>query len=81
MNIEILKEFFGWMTVINVGMYTFTAIACISMKGFLNRISGKMFGVSEETGKAIVYGYIGMYKLLFIVFNLAPWLALTIMVK
>ena len=81
MNIEILKELFGWMTVINLGLYIWTSVACIFMKGFLSRISVKMFDVSEETGKAIIYGYVGMYKLLFLVCNLVPWLALTIMVK
>lgn len=79
MNIEIVKEFFGWMTLVNLAFYIWTAIACVFMKGFVSRISGKMFGVSEETGKAIIYGYVGMYKLFFIVFNLVPWLALVIM--
>lgn len=79
MNIEILKEFFGWMTLINLGFYMWTAIMCVVCKGCMSRIAGKMFGVSEATGKAIIYGYVGMYKLLFMVFNLVPWLALTIM--
>ena len=81
MSIEILKEFFGWMTLVNLGLYMWTAIMCIVCKGFMTRVAGKMFGVAEETGKAIIYGYVGMYKLLFISFNLIPWLALTIMVK
>ena len=81
MNIEMLKELFGWMTLINLGFYMWTAIMCVVCKGFLSNIAGKMFGVSDETGKAIIYGYVGMYKLLFIVFNLVPWLALTILVK
>ena len=81
MNIEILKELVGWMTLINLGLYMWTVIMCVACKGFMTRVSGKMFGVSEETGKSIIYGYVGMYKLLFIVCNLVPWLALTIMVK
>lgn len=79
MNIEIMREFFGWMTLVNLAAYIWTAAACVFMKGFINRMSSKMFGVSEETGKAVIYGYVGMYKLFFIVFNLVPWIALTIM--
>ncbi|MDF7800789.1 hypothetical protein P4C99_15045 [Pontiellaceae bacterium B1224] len=79
MNLEIMREFFGWMTLINLGFYMWTAIMCIFVKGFISRISGAMFGVDEATGRSIIYGYVGMYKLLFIVFNLVPWIALTIM--
>lgn len=79
MNLELLKAFFGWMTLINLGFYVWTALMCMFAKGLLSRVSGKMFGVDETTGRAIIYGYIGMYKLLFIVFNLVPWIALTIM--
>ena len=79
MNIESLREFFGWMTLINLVMYMWTAFACVFMKGFLSRMSGKMFGVSEDAGKSIIYGYVGMYKLFFITFNLVPWIALMIM--
>lgn len=78
MNIEILKECFGWMTLINLGFYLWTVIMCVVCKGLMSRIAVKMFGVGEATGKAIIYGYVGLYKLLFIVFNLVPWLALTI---
>lgn len=79
MNLEILKTFFGWMTLLNLGFYIWTAVMCVIAKGFLIRVSGRMFGVDEKTGQAIIYGYVGMYKLLFIVFNLVPWLALTLM--
>jgi hypothetical protein len=79
MDMYTLKAFFGWMTLINLGFYIWTALMCVCCKGVLTSVSGKMFGVSEATGKAIIYGYVGTYKLLFIVFNLVPWLALVIM--
>ncbi len=79
MNIEIMREFFGWMTLINLLMYSWTAIACIFMKDFLNKVVGKMFGVSDEFNRAALYSYVAAYKVLFIVFNLVPWLALVIM--
>ena len=79
MDIYVLKEFFGWMTLVNLGFYTWTAVLCICCQGLVTRISGKIFGVGEETNKAILYGYVGAYKLLFIVFNLVPWIALVIM--
>ena len=79
MDIFMLKSFFGWMTLINLVLYSWTAIMCVCCKGLLVRISGGMFGVGEDAGKAILYSYLGIYKLLFIVFNLTPWIALVIM--
>jgi bacteriorhodopsin len=38
-----------------------------------------MFGLSQDTVNAILYGFLGFYKLVFIVFVLVPWIALVIM--
>lgn len=79
MDLLLLREFFGWMTLVNLAFYIWTAVMCLCCKGKLVRISVNMFGVSEEAGKSIIYSYVGAYKLLFITFNLVPWLALVIM--
>ncbi|VGO23112.1 DUF6868 family protein [Pontiella sulfatireligans] len=79
MNVVMLKEFFGWMTVINLGLFIFSAVMCMFARGMIQRTHGKLFCLSDEAINAFVYGYIGIYKILFIVFNLVPWLALVIM--
>ena len=79
MDMALLKEFFMWMTVINFGLFMWSVIMCILAKGFIYRVHGKMFGLSQETVNAMLYGFLGFYKIVFIVFVLAPWIALTIM--
>lgn len=79
MTIELLRSFFGWMTLINLGLFTWTAVMCITARGLIQRMHGKMFGLSEEAINAFLYGYLGFYKIVFIAFNLVPWLALVIM--
>ena len=79
MDLLLLREFFGWMTLINLAFYLWTAVMSVGCRKLVVGISSKMFGVSEDAGKLIIYGYVGGYKLLFITFNLVPWLALTIM--
>lgn len=79
MNIAILKEFFMWMTVVNFGLLLWSAIMCMLAKGFIYRVHGKMFGLSQDTISAMLYGFLGVYKIVFIVFVLAPWIVLTIM--
>ena len=79
MNIELLKTFFMWCTVINLILFSWTAIMCIYCKGFIYRVHGKMFGLSQDTVNSMIYGFLAIYKIVFIVFVLVPWIALTIM--
>ena len=79
MDIATLKEFFMWMTMINFGLFMFSAIMCMLCKGFIQRVHGKMFGLAPETINAFLYGFLGVYKMVFMIFVLIPWIALTIM--
>lgn len=78
MNMAILKEFFMWCTIINLGLFTWSAIMCMACKGFIQRVHGKMFDLPPETINSMLYGFLGFYKIVFIVFVLAPWIALEI---
>jgi len=79
MNLVILRELFMWMTVINLVIFMWSAIMCMAMKNFIARFHGRMFGLSPEAIKATLYGFLGVYKIVFIVFVFVPWLALLIM--
>jgi hypothetical protein len=76
MNIDQITILFGWMTLINVGIMILSAILIVSLKPFIGKFHGRLFGLSEETLNPILYGYLGIYKVLIIVFNLVPYLAL-----
>lgn len=78
MDISMLKEFFMWMTVINLLLFMWSAIMCMALKNFIVRFHGRLFGLSPEAIKASLYGFLGVYKIVFIVFVLVPWLALLI---
>ena len=78
MNMAILSEFFMWMTIINVLIIILTAVLFMLLKDIAVRIHGKMFGLSPEAICAALYGYLGVYKIVFIVFCLVPWLTLKI---
>ncbi len=79
MNMALLKDFFMWCTIINLGIFMWSAVMCMAAKGFIYRVHGKMFGLSQDTVNAMLYGFLGFYKIVFIVFVLVPWIALTIM--
>lgn len=79
MDISTLKEFFMWMTVLNVGIMMLQSFLCMGIKDLIGRMHGKMFGLSPEAVKVAIYGYLGVYKVCVVIFCLTPWLALVIM--
>lgn len=79
MNIEAVRAFFGWMTLINLGIFALSTVLCIALRRLIQCMHGRMFGLGPEAINAFIYGYIGLYKVLFIVFNLVPWIVLVIM--
>ena len=79
MDMVLLKEFFMWCTIVNFVIFMWAAIMCMFGQGLIQRVHGKMFGLAPETINAFLYGYLGFYKIVFIVFVLVPWIALTIM--
>jgi hypothetical protein len=76
---EMLYELFMWMTVINLVVFIWSAVMCMLLKNLIVRIHGKLFGLSPEAIKATLYGFLGVYKIVFIVFVFVPWVALSIM--
>lgn len=76
MNIEQLIEFFKWMTIINIGLLLFSTFAVMTMKSLMVKMHSKLFGVTETQISAVVYAYLGMFKVLIIVFNIVPYIAL-----
>ena len=79
MDLEQLTELFQWMTLLNAGILTLSAILVMALKGTVYRLHAKLFGLSESEVAAVSYTYLGLYRALFLVFNLAPWLALSMM--
>ena len=78
-SIEVLTTFFGWCSVINIGVLVFTTLVLMLMKDAISSIHAKLFGVNQENLPLIYFGYLGYYKVAILVFNLVPYLALKLM--
>ncbi|HKY56713.1 MAG TPA: hypothetical protein VJL80_01585 [Aeromicrobium sp.] len=79
-SIEFWTEFFGWCTVLNLGIYLISVVALFAMRSVVVSQGLRWFGVSEEAVLQTTYQWIGTYKLAIILFALVPWLALKLMV-
>ena len=77
-SLETLTAFFGWMTIINIGIYLISAIAIWLAPGWAFRINSRIFGIEESVVREATLNYIGNYKLAITVLCFAPWAALKI---
>ncbi|MDX2503148.1 MAG: hypothetical protein QNL62_01535 [Gammaproteobacteria bacterium] len=78
-SIETVREFLGWCSVINVGMLLISTLMLTVMRGWIVNIHASMTGVSKTELPRIYLEFLGNYKMLIIVLNLVPYIALRIM--
>lgn len=79
MDIATVKTFFMWCTIINMGLLILSSLVCVFLRDFSYRMNNLVFSVSREAFNAVLFGFIAFWKIVFIVFNLVPHIALTIM--
>ena len=74
MSVESLREFLGWCTVINMAMLLVATIFAGPLRGAVQGIHAKMFGLSEEDLARAYFQYVAQYKIVTVIFNLVPYL-------
>lgn len=78
MNLEMLTAFFGWMALINIAFLTISSVMLMMMKDWVAGLHGRLFGVDATKVKHTIYGWLGAYKILLLIFSLVPYIALRI---
>ncbi len=78
MNIQILKSFFLWCSIINIALLLLSTLICIYAPDWLYSMHGNWFSLSSETLNIIMYSYLGLFKIFIYIFNIAPLIALSI---
>ena len=78
MDIDTVRAFFMWCTVINGAILTLSSLILVFGGSFVFRMHRRWFPMPRETFNALIYGFIGFYKVIFITLNLVPYLALAL---
>ncbi len=78
MTLELVRSTLMWCTVINFGLLIWWFVGFMVARDWMRRLHGKWFKLSDETIDAIHYAGMAIFKLLIIVFNLVPYIALLI---
>lgn len=79
MEIQLLRAFFGWCTVINGGLLIFSFLICVLGGDWIYRMHSRWFPISREAFHLAIYCFIGGMKILVLLLNLTPYLALSIL--
>jgi hypothetical protein len=78
MDLETLRAFFMWCSIINVALLIFSFVICATGRNLIHSFHSRIFPMSEETFYAIIYSWLGLYKIIIFTFNIIPYIALSI---
>jgi len=78
MDIQTPTSFFMWCIIMNGALLLLWATFCISAPDLVYRTQSKWFPIPRETFNVVMYSFIGVFKIVFIVFNVVPYVALLI---
>lgn len=78
-DINNLTTFFGWCSIINLGMLLFSTIILSAFKKPISKIHRKVFGINQDDIPLIYFQFLGNYKIAIILLNLVPYITLKIM--
>ena len=81
MDMNKLKLFLMWSTILNAGLLIISVIAFILGAELWGKIHVLLFQLTPESLSAIIYALLGMYKIFWLVFNLVPYAALSFVSK
>ena len=78
MDVQTLTAFFLWCTIINGTLLVFWTVMFLLTPDLVYRTQSKWFPISRETFNVAMYAFLGLFKIVFLVFNVVPYVALLI---
>jgi len=78
MGIQTLTTFFMWCTIMNGALLVLSTIMLMLAPSFVYRMQSIWFPLPRETFNVVIYSFLGLFKIVFLVFNVVPYVALLI---
>jgi hypothetical protein len=79
MTIDVTRSVLLWCTVMNYGILLVWFLGFVSAHDLMLRIHGRWFHLSREQFDAVHYAGMSIFKIGIMLFNLVPFVALTIL--
>ena len=74
-----LTIFLGWSSLINIAFLLFSTLMVVVCRDWAVKTHCKMFDLDPAVVPKMYFEYLGQYKVLILVFNLVPYIALKVM--
>lgn len=74
-----LANFLGWCTLLNFGLLIFSSLMLVLFLKPVSQLHARLFNLDSADLSIVYFRFLANYKVLIIVFNLVPYLALRIM--
>ena len=78
-TISQLTELLCWASVINIAYLLLATLILVFMRGTASSIHRKMFDIDEKELSSKYFDFLSIYKIVTLVFIVAPYIALKIM--
>jgi hypothetical protein len=78
MDLQILTTFFMWCAIIDGALLTLWITMFMLAPDLVYRTQNKWFPLPRETFNVVFYSFLGLFKIVFLVFNVVPYVALLI---
>ena len=78
-DMTLIKSFLGWCAVINIGFLLFSTIFLIVFGQFTLNIHSRFFNINRERLDTLYFQFLANYKMIIIVLNITPFMALYFM--
>lgn len=73
---DLIRSFLGWCSIISIVFYLFSAFILIVFKKYILNFHSKLFNLSKEELSLGYFKFLSIYKIVMIMFNIIPYLAL-----
>ena len=81
MDIQAVTDIFMWCTIINGGLFAFSVVMLVFARDFVYAVQSRFFPIPRDKFDVIIYAFIGVFKIIFICFNVVPWIALLVVAQ
>ena len=78
MDIQKLKAAIFWCMILNGGLLALSTVAFILIPDFIFQIHGMLFAITREAYDGAIYNFLGLFKIIWLTFNVVPYIALRI---
>ncbi|MCW9023168.1 MAG: hypothetical protein OQK73_00660 [Gammaproteobacteria bacterium] len=78
-TISQLTELLGWASVINIAYLLLATVILIFMRETISSIHSKMLDIDKKVLSSKYFDFLSIYKIVTLVFIVAPYVALKIM--